>query len=58
MKAIARALWNYPTVFAGAVQAANATLAAAGVLPPLVALGISTVAAVCNFVAVTPSNPK
>lgn len=58
MKGIARSLWNYPTVFAGAVQVGNATLAAAGVLPPLVALGVSTAAAICNFVAVTPANPK
>jgi hypothetical protein len=44
VRGIVDALWNYPSVFAGAVQTANATLAAAGVLPPLVAVVVATVA--------------
>lgn len=58
MKAIARALWNYPTVFAGALQAGNATLAASGALPPLVATGIAVVVAIVNVAAVSPAFPK
>ena len=58
MKGIARALWNYPSVFAGAVQAGNATLAAAGVLPPVAAAGVAVFTAIVNFAAVNPTNPK
>jgi len=58
MKGIARALWNYPSAFAGAVQVANAGLAAANVLPKPVAVAVSVVAAVLTYVAVNPANPK
>lgn len=58
MKGIARALWNYPSVFAGAVQVANAALAKADVLPAPVALGVSIAAAIVTFAAVSPANPK
>lgn len=58
MKRIAASLWNYPTVFAGALQAVNAGLAAAGVLPPAVAVGIGVVTATVNYVAVTPAYPR
>ena len=58
MKGIAKSLWNYPSVFAGAVQIANTTLLAEGVLPPAVAIPLATVAAVLHYTAVSPSNPK
>lgn len=58
MKGIVNALWNYPTAFAGALQAANASLAAADVLPIYVAAPLAAVVAVANFVAVTPANPR
>jgi len=58
MRGIATSLWNYPTVFAGAVQVANAQLAASHVLSPPVALGVAVGAAVVNFIAVTPARPR
>jgi hypothetical protein len=58
MKAIMDSLWNYPTAFAGALQAANAVLAAEHVLPPVVAVGVAALVAAVNFAAVTPTKPK
>ncbi|HEX5592003.1 MAG TPA: hypothetical protein VFX35_01500 [Solirubrobacterales bacterium] len=57
MKGIARALWNYPTIFAGALQAVNASLAAADVLPVWVALPLAAFVAAVNFAAVGPVGP-
>ena len=58
MKAIINALWNYPTVFAGTLQAVNASLAAAGVLPVWAAAPLAAVVAAVNFAAVSPANSK
>jgi hypothetical protein len=58
MKAIANSLWNYPTVFAGALQAVNAVLAAESVLPPVVAVAVAAVVAAVNFAAVSPAKPR
>jgi uncharacterized membrane protein YphA (DoxX/SURF4 family) len=58
MKAIINALWNYPTVFAGALQAVNALLAAEGVLPTWASISLASVVAVANFAAVSPAHPK
>jgi hypothetical protein len=58
MKGIANALWNYPTVFAGALQAVNAALAGTHVLPVWAAITLATLVAVVNFAAVSPVGPR
>jgi hypothetical protein len=58
MKAIVTALWNYPTVFAGALQAVNASLATADVLPLWVAAPLAAVVAAVNYAAVSPVGPR
>lgn len=58
MKAIVNSLWNYPTIFVGALQAANAVLAAQHVLGALPAIIVAAVLAALNFAAVTPAKPR
>jgi hypothetical protein len=57
MKAIVKALWSYPTVFAGALQAVNALLAAEHVLPAWAAISLAGIVAVVNYAAVSPAGP-
>lgn len=58
MKGIVNALWNYPTAFAGALQAVNATLAGTHVLPVWASITLATLVAVVNFAAVSPVGPR
>lgn len=55
---LAKALWNYPTIFVGALQAANAVLAAEHILATVPAVIVAAVLAGLNYAAVTPAKPR
>jgi uncharacterized membrane protein YphA (DoxX/SURF4 family) len=58
MKGIVNALWNYPSVAAGALQIANVTLTAEGTLPTFVAIPLAIVTAIAQYAAVSPARPN
>jgi hypothetical protein len=52
------ALWNYPTAFAGALQAVNAYLATVEALPPWISVAIAALVAAGNYAVVSPAKPR